>query len=233
MFFIVFASIYVLTNSAQISPFTTSLLKLVICCLFYNGHSDIWEVIPHCGLICISLMTTDTEHLFILLLSLYVFSFEKYLFRSSRFSSVAQLCPNLCDPTDCSTPGLSVHLQLPEFTQTHVHRVCDAIQPSHPLLSPSPPAFNLSQHHGLFRWVSSSHQVAKVLEFQLQHQSFQWIFRSDFLYDVLVGSHCSPRNSQESSPTPQFKSISSLVLSFLYNPTLTSIYDHWKNHTFD
>ena len=104
-----------------------------------------------CGLICISLMTTDTEHLFILLLSLYVFSFEKYLFRSSRFSSVAQLFPNLCDPTDCSTPGLSVHLQLPEFTQTHVHRVCDAIQPSHPLLSPSPPAFNLSQHHGLFR----------------------------------------------------------------------------------
>ena len=75
---------------------------------------------------------------------------------------------------DCSTPGPPVHHQLPEFTETHVHRVSDAIQPSHPLLSPSPPALNLSQHQGLFQWVSSSHQVAKVLEFQLQHQSFQW-----------------------------------------------------------
>ena len=69
----------------------------------------------------------------------------------------------------------------PEFIQTHVHWVGDAIQPSHPLLSPSPPTFNLSQHQGLFKWVSSSHQVAKVLELQLQHQSFQWIFRTDFL----------------------------------------------------
>ena len=74
-----------------------------------------------------------------------------------------------------------IHHQLPEFTQTHVHWVGDAIQPSHPLSSPSPPAFNQSQHQGLFKWVSSSHQVAKVLEFQLQHQSFQWIFRTDFL----------------------------------------------------
>ena len=81
----------------------------------------------------------------------------------------------------------------------------DAIQPSHLLSSLSPPAFNLSQHQGLFKWISSSHQVAKVLEFQLQHQSFQWIFRTDFLYDRLVGSPCSPRDSQKSSPTPQFK----------------------------
>ena len=72
-------------------------------------------------------------------------------------------------------------LQHPESTQTHVHRVNDAIQPSHPLSSPSPPALSLSQHQGLFQWVSSSHQVAKVLEFQLQHQSFQWIFKTDFL----------------------------------------------------
>ena len=98
-----------------------------------------------------------------------------------QFSSVAQLCPTLCDPMDCSTPGLPVHHQLLEFTQTHVHWVSDAIQPSHPLSSPSPPAFNLSPHQGLFQWVSSSHQVAKVLEFQLQHQSFQWIFRTNFL----------------------------------------------------
>ena len=86
---------------------------------------------------------------------------------TSSFSSVAHLCLTLCDPVDCSIPGLPVHHQLLEFTQTHVHRVCDAIQPSHPLLSPSPPALNLSQHQGLFKWVSSLHQVAKVLEFQL------------------------------------------------------------------
>ena len=90
-----------------------------------------------------------------------------------------------------STPGLPVHHQLPEFTQTHVHRVGDAIQPSHPLLSPSPPAPNPSQHQGLFKWVNySSHEVAKVLEFQLQHQSFQWTPRTDLLQDGLVRSPC-------------------------------------------
>ena len=93
------------------------------------------------------------------------------MYVSVQFSSVAQLCPTLCDPMNCSTAGIPVHHQLPEFTQTHVHRVGDAIQPSHPLSSPSPPTFNLSQHQRLF--ISSSHQVAKVLEFQLQHQSFQ------------------------------------------------------------
>ena len=87
----------------------------------------------------------------------------------------------LCDHMDCSTSGIPVHHKLPEFTQTHVHWVGDAIQLSHPLLSPSPPDFNLSQHQGLFQWVSSSHQVAKVLEFQLQHQSFQWTLRTDLL----------------------------------------------------
>ena len=100
---------------------------------------------------------------------------------TKQFSSVAQVCPSLCGPMDCSTPGLPVHHQVPEPTQTHVHWVGDAIQPSHPLSSPSPPAFNLFKHQGLFQWVSSSHQVAKVLELQLQHQSFQWIFRVDFL----------------------------------------------------
>ena len=100
---------------------------------------------------------------------------------SIPFSSVAHSFLTLCDPMGCSTPGLPVHHQLLELTQTHVHQVGDAIQPSHPLSSPSPPAFNLSQHQGLFKWVSSSHQVAKILEFQLQHQSFQGIFRTDFL----------------------------------------------------
>ena len=101
--------------------------------------------------------------------------------RKIQFSSVAQSCPTLCDPMNCNTPVLPVHHKLPEFTQTHVHRVGDAIQPSHPLSSPSLPALNPSQHQGLFKWVNSSHEVAKVLEFQLQHQSFQWTPSADLL----------------------------------------------------
>ena len=96
-------------------------------------------------------------------------------------SSVSPSCLTLCDPMNHSMPGLPVHHQLPESTQTHVHRVGDAIQPSHPLSSPSPLAPNPSQHQSLFQWVNSSHEVAKVLEFQLQHQSFQWTPRTDLL----------------------------------------------------
>ena len=143
-----------------------------------------------------------------------------YIQWNTQFCSVAQSCPTLSDPMNRSTPGLPVHHQLPEFTQTHVHRVGDAIQPSHPLSSPSPPSLNPSQHQSFFQWVNSSHEVAKVLEFQLQHQSFQWTPRTDLLQDGLVGSPCSPRDSQESSPTPLFKSINFSVLSFLYSPTL-------------
>ena len=150
-----------------------------------------------------------------------------------QLSSVTQSCPTLRNLMNCSTPGFPVHYQLLEFTQTHVHWVSDAIQASPPLSSPSPPTFNLSQHQGLFKWVSPSHQVSKVLEFQLQHQSFQWIFRTHFLWDLLVGFSCCPRNSQESSPTPKFKSINSSALSFLYGPPLTSIHDYWKNHSFN
>ena len=98
-----------------------------------------------------------------------------------QISSVTQLCLTLCDPVNCSRPGLTVHHQLPEFTQTRVHWVGDAIQTFHPLSSHSHPSLNLSQHQGLFKWVSSSHQVAKVLEFQFQHQSFQWTPRTDIL----------------------------------------------------
>ena len=108
-------------------------------------------------------------------------SFLYYCACSLLFSSVAQSCPTLCDPMNCSRPGLPVHHQLPEFTQTHVHRVGAAIQPSHPLSSSSPPAPNPSQHQSLFQWVNSSHEVAKVLEFQLQHQSFQRTPRTDLL----------------------------------------------------
>ena len=122
-------------------------------------------------------------HVFLMLrfkpaFSLSSFILIKRLFSSSSLSaiqssSVAQSCLTLCHPMNHSTSGLPVHHQLSESTQTHVHRVSDATQPSHPLSSPSPPALNLSQYQGLFKSVSSSHQVAKVLEFQLQHQSFQ------------------------------------------------------------
>ena len=140
--------------------------------------------------------------------------------------SVTKLCPTLCDPMDCSTPGFLVLNYLPEFAQTHVLQVGDAIQPSLPLSSPFPLAFNLFQHQGLFQWVGSSHQ-------ELQHQSFQWILRTGFLYDWMVWSPCSPGDSQESYPAPQFKSINSLALSFLYSSILTSIHGYWKNHSFD
>ena len=109
----------------------------------------------------------------------------------------------------------------------------DSVMPSNHLILSSPsPALKLFQHQGLFQWGSSSHAVAKVLEFQRQHQSFQWKPRTDLPQNGLVGSPCSPRDSQESSP-PQFNSINSLVLSFLHSPTLTSIHDHRKNHSLD
>ena len=151
---------------------------------------------------------------------------------SVQFSSVAQSCPTLCYPMNHSTPGLPVHHHLPEFTQTRPSsRWC------HPDNSfsvvPFSSALNLSQHQSLCQWVNSLHGVAKVLEFQLQHHSFQRNPRADLLWNGMVGSPCSPRDAQKSSPTPQFKSINSSVLSFLYSPTRTSIHDCWKNHSFD
>ena len=149
-----------------------------------------------------------------------------------QFSSVAQSCPTLCDPMNRSTPGLPVHHQLPEFTQTHAHRVGDAIQPSHPLSSPSPPAPNPYQHQGLFQWVSSSHEVAKVLEFQLQHQSSNEhpgliSFRMDWLDLLAVQGTLKSLVHNHSSK------VNSSALSFLHRPTLPSIHDHWKNHSLD
>ena len=116
------------------------------------------------------LETTILYTFFVVCLSeCYGIKIRHYLapFTSVQFSSVTQSCPTLFDPMNCSTPGLPVHQQLLEFTQTHVHRVSDAIQSSHPLSSPSPPAPSPSQHQSLFQWVNSSHEVAKVLEFQL------------------------------------------------------------------
>ena len=156
---------------------------------------------------------------------------SKLQYLTVQFSSVIQSCPSLCYPMDCSMPGLPVHHQPPEFTQTQVLWVGDAIQPSY-LLSSSSPTFNLSQHQGLFKWVHSSHQIAKVLEFQLQHQSFQWIFRTDFLYDGLVGSPCSPRDSQESPPIPSSKA-SILRHSAFFIVQVSHPYMTTGNHSLD
>ena len=109
--------------------------------------------------------------------------------------SVTQSCLTICNPMDCRKPDFPVLHHLLKFAQTHVHWVSDDIQPSHPLSLTPPPAFNLAQHQGIFQWSTSLHQVAKVLELQLQHQSFQWIFRVDFLWDWLVWSRCCPRDS--------------------------------------
>ena len=122
--------------------------------------------------------------------SLLFFKDTSLLHHQEFYLKSVQSCLTLCDPMNCSTPGLPVHHQLPEFTQTHVDWIGDTIQPSHPLSPPSPPIFNLSQHQGLFQWVGSSNQVAKVLEFQLEHQSFHEysgliFFRMDWL-DLLA-----------------------------------------------
>ena len=149
-----------------------------------------------------------------------------WLLSSVQFSSVTQLCPTLCDPMDCNMPSFPVHHQLPKLAQAHVHRVSDAIQPSHPLLSPSPPAFNLSNESALRYQVANywSFSFSSVLSMDTQDWSpLGWT----------GGSPCSPRDSQESSPTPQFKSINSSALNFPYSPTLTSTHDYWKNHSFD
>ena len=149
---------------------------------------------------------------------------------SVQFSSVQSLSLTLCDPTDCSKPGYPVHHQLPELAQTHVHRVSDAIQPSHPLSFPSLPASKPVPAAGSFpmsQFIASSGQsirvsaLASVLPMNIQ----DW-----FPLGWTVWISCNP-GTQEPSPTPQFKSISSSALSFLYSPALTSIYDYWKNHS--
>ena len=145
-----------------------------------------------------------------------------------QFSSVTQSCPTLCNPMNRSTPGLPAHHQLLEPTQTHVHWVGDDIQPSHPLSSPSPSALNLSQHQGLFKWVNTFRQSigvsasTSVLPMNIQ----DWVPLKWTSWISLQS-----KDSQESSPTPQFKSINSSALSFLCSPTLTSIHDYWKNHS--
>ena len=151
---------------------------------------------------------------------------------SVQFSSVIQSCPTFCNPMDCSIPGFPFHHQFLEPIQTHVHRVNNAINNLIlccpllllPSIFPSIKVFSNESFlciNGQSIGISAS---ASVLP--------EWVFRTDFLYDWLVWSPCSPRDSQESSPTPQFKSINSLVLNLLYSPTLTSIHDYWKSHSF-
>ena len=150
-----------------------------------------------------------------------------------QFSSVARSCSTLCIPMVCSTPGLPVHHQLPEFTQTLVHWVGDAIQASHPLSSPSPPDFNISQHRGPLKWVCSSDQVAKVLEFQLQHQSSQWTPKTSPLGWT---SSCISLQSKELSRVFSNTTLQKhqfLALNFVYSPALTSIYDYWQSHSLE
>ena len=166
---------------------------------------------------------------------------KKFKFKLSeislvQFSSVTQSRLTLSDPTDCSTPGLPVRHQLPEFTQTHAHSVSDAIQPSHPLSSPSSPAFNLSQYQGLFKWVSFSYQVAKYWSFSFNssvsnEDSGLISFRMDWLNLLAVQgtlkSLLQYHNSKTSIQNHQF------CAQLSFKSSSSSIHDYWKNHSFD
>ena len=149
-----------------------------------------------------------------------------------QFSLVTKLCPTLYNPMDCSMPGFPVHHQLLEFTHTHVHWVGDAIQPSHPLLPPSPPP-------SIFPSIRVFSNESVLCIRWSKYWSFSFTISPSNEYSGLISFRMdwldppSPRDSQESSPTPQFKSIDSSVLSFLYSPTLTSTHNYWKNHSFD
>ena len=147
------------------------------------------------------------------------------------YCSVTESCVTLCDPTDCSMPDFPVLHHFPEFVQTHVHWVNDAIQLSHPLFSPSL-AFSFSQHQDLFQWVDSSYQGAKVLELQLQHQSFQWNIQGWFLLGV-IGLILQSKGFSRVFSNTTVQKHQSFVLSLLYGPALASVHDYWKNHSFD
>jgi len=150
-----------------------------------------------------------------------------------QFSSVAQSCPTLCNPMNRSTPGLPVHHQLLEFTQTHVHRVSDAIQPSHPLSSSSPPAPSPSQHQSLFQWVNSLHEVAKVLGVSASASVLPMNSQDWFPLEWTGWISLQSKGLSRIFSNTTVQSISSSVLSFLHSPTLTSIHDHWRNHGLD
>ena len=224
--------LYINTTSAfhsSVSDYLDCLCVLAIvnsAAMNTGEHASFWSVVffrymPRSGIagsygisICIFWGTSIVFCIVAELVYIPTNSVEGFLFLPqspafvTQFSSVTQSCRTLCNPMNPSTPGLPVHHQLPEFTQTHVHRVGDAIQPSHPLSSPSPPAPNPSQHQSLFQWVNSLHEVAKVLEFQPQHQSFQWTpglipFRMDWL-DLLASKGLSRVFSKTTVQKHQF-----------------------------
>ena len=153
-----------------------------------------------------------------------------------KFSSVTQLCPTLCNSMDCSTPGLHVHHQLPEFTQTHVHWISDATQPSHPPLS-HPPAFNLSQHQGLFQCVSSLIRWPKYWSFSFSispSNEYSGLISFRMVWLALLAVQGTLKSLFQHHSSKFLKNfINSLALSFFYNPTFTSIHDYWKNHSLD
>ena len=164
--------------------------------------------------------------------SIFPYSFPLWFFTEHCCCSGPKLCPALCDSVNHSTQAsLSI---TSSWSLLKLMSIDLVLPPNHLILSPtSALAFSLSQHQGLFQWVTSSHQAPKVLELQLQHQYFQWVFRVDFLKDLLVWSPCYPRDSQEFYPAAQYKTTNFSVLSLLYGPTFTSVHDYWKNHSFN
>ena len=163
--------------------------------------------------------------LFILILAL--------LELSVQFSSVTQSCPTLCDPMDCSTPGFPVHHQLPELAQTHVPQVGDAIQPPHPLSSPSPLALNLSQHQGLFKWVSSSQSGGQSIGVSASTSVLPMNIQDWFPLGWTVWISLRSKGLWRVFSSTIVQKHKFFGAHFLYSPTLTSIHDYWKNHSFD
>ena len=145
---------------------------------------------------------------------------------SQRVSSLTQLCPTLCHPRDCSMPGLPVRHQLPEFTQTHVHWVGDPIQQSHPLSSPSPPAFNLSQHQSHFQWVQFFSSGGQSIGVSASTLVLSMIIQDWFPLGLTGWISLKSKELSRVFSKPQFKTINSSALCFLYSPTLTSIHDY-------
>ena len=190
-------------------------------CHFFSSHKTTKSVIFN--------KCFNNYGFLIILWYIFLQIFLKPFLSGSIFSSYQSLCLVwLCNPMDCSTPGFPVHHQLPELTQTHVHWVSDAIQPSHPLSSPSLPAFNISQHQGLL-FTSGGQSIGVSASTSVLPVSIQDWFPLGWTGWISVHS----KGLSRVFFTPQFKSINSLVLSLLYSPTLTSIYDYWKNHSFN
>ena len=208
------------------------ILLYITCCLLWTPCEEFtWNGILEKVLF---LLKNCCESFVLRIKSTFLFSStaRKFISTFEDFCcSVAQLCLTLCDPVDCNMLGLSASHHLPEFAQVHVYWIGDAIQPSHSLMPSSSSALNLFQHQGLFQWVSCSHQMTKILEFYLQHQSFQCVLRVDDPWDWLLWFPCCPRDSQEPSPSAQFKGIDSSARHLYNGPALMTVHDQWEDHS--